>query len=115
MLPAFLQLNVHLQRRLAILLHQQVVFGDALVAFGSDDDAVSLTSLQGLVELEIALAVGQADAQGYFQLDQALERGESYSIIIGARGYKRIAEDDLLVEEDTESPLEIDVELEKGR
>lgn len=60
-------------------------------------------------------AVGQADAQGYFQLDRALERGERYSIIIGARGYKRIAKDNLLVEEDTESPLELNIELQKGR
>lgn len=60
-------------------------------------------------------AVGQADGEGYFQLDWPLERGERYSIIIGARGYKRIAEDDLLVEEDTESPLELNIELQKGR
>ncbi|TEU13192.1 MAG: serine protease [Anaerolineales bacterium] len=60
-------------------------------------------------------AVGQADAQGYFQLDQALERGERYSIIIGARGYKRIAKNNLLVEEDSESPLEMTIELQKGR
>ena len=64
---------------------------------------------------DLFYAVGQADAQGYFQLDWALERGERYSIIIGARGYKRIAEEDLLVEEDTESPLEMDIELKKGR
>ena len=64
---------------------------------------------------DLFYAVGQADAQGYFQLDQALERGESYSIIIGARGYKRVAKDNLLVEEDTESPLEMNIELQKGR
>ncbi len=64
---------------------------------------------------DLFYAVGQADAQGYFQLDQALERGERYSIIIGARGYKRVAEDNLLVEEDTESPLEMNIELQKGR
>ena len=34
---------------------------------------------------------------------------------IGARDYKRITEDDLLVEEDTESPLEVNIELQKGR
>jgi S1-C subfamily serine protease len=64
---------------------------------------------------DLFYAAGQADAQGYFQLDQALERGESYSIIIGAKGYKRIAENNLLVEEDTESPLEMNIELQKGR
>jgi S1-C subfamily serine protease len=64
---------------------------------------------------DLFYAVGQADAQGYFQLDWALERGETYSLIVGARGYKRIAEDNLLVEEDSESPLEVTIELEKGR
>jgi S1-C subfamily serine protease len=64
---------------------------------------------------DLFYAVGQADAQGYFQLDQALERGERYSIIIGARGYKRIAKNNLLVEEDSESPLEMTIELQKGR
>jgi S1-C subfamily serine protease len=64
---------------------------------------------------DLFYAAGQADAQGYFQLDQALERGESYSIIIGANGYKRIAKNNLLVEEDTESPLEMTIELQKGR
>jgi hypothetical protein len=64
---------------------------------------------------DLFYATGQADAQGYFQLDRALARGERYSIIVGARGYKRIAEDNLLVEEDSESPLELDIELQKGR
>jgi len=64
---------------------------------------------------DLFYAAGQADAQGYFQLDQALERGERYSIIVGARGYKRVAENNLLVEEDTESPLEMNIELQKGR
>jgi S1-C subfamily serine protease len=64
---------------------------------------------------DLFYAAGQADTQGYFQLDRALVRGESYSVIVGARGYKRIAEDTLLVEEDTESPLEFDIELQKGR
>jgi hypothetical protein len=64
---------------------------------------------------DLFYASGQADAQGYFQLDRALERGERYSIIIGARGYKRVTEDNLLVEEDSESPLELNIELQKGR
>jgi S1-C subfamily serine protease len=64
---------------------------------------------------DLFYATGQADAQGYYQLDQALERGESYSVIIGAKGYKRIAKNNLLVEEDTESPLELNIELQKGR
>lgn len=64
---------------------------------------------------DLFYATGQADAQGYYQLDRALERGERYSIIIGTRGYKRIAKDNLLVEEDTESPLELNIELQGGR
>jgi hypothetical protein len=64
---------------------------------------------------DLFYATGQADAQGYFQTDRALERGERYSLIIGARGYKRVTEDNLLVEEDTESPLEVNIELQRGR
>jgi len=64
---------------------------------------------------DLLYAIGQADARGYFQLDRALVRGERYSIIIGAKGYKRIVEDNLLVEEDSESPLEVNIELQKGR
>jgi S1-C subfamily serine protease len=64
---------------------------------------------------DLFYAAGQADAQGYFQLDQALERGERYSVIIGAKGYKRIAKNNLLVEEDSESPLEMSIELQKVR
>jgi S1-C subfamily serine protease len=64
---------------------------------------------------DLFYASGQADAKGYFQLDRALERGEGYSVIVGARGYKRIAEANLLVEEDSESPLEMSIELQKGR
>ena len=64
---------------------------------------------------DLFYATGQSDAQGYFQLDRALARGERYSIIVGARGYKRIAEDNLLMEEDSESPLELDIKLQKGR
>jgi hypothetical protein len=64
---------------------------------------------------DLFYTAGQADAQGYFQLDRALERGERYSVIIGAKGYKRIAKNDLLMEEDSESPLEMTIELQKGR
>jgi S1-C subfamily serine protease len=64
---------------------------------------------------DLFYTAGQADAQGYFQLDRALERGERYSVIIGAKGYKRIAKNHLLVEEDVESPLEMNIELQKGR
>ncbi|MGQ9583784.1 MAG: S1 family peptidase [Anaerolineae bacterium] len=55
---------------------------------------------------------GRADRNGYYRLSTPLARGEYYSLIIGAQGYIPILEDDVFVPEDTESPLELKVELE---
>jgi serine protease Do len=52
----------------------------------------------------------EADANGYFELPDPLERGEAYSIIVWAEGYRPATGDDLLVGDDP-SPLEMKVEL----
>jgi S1-C subfamily serine protease len=59
--------------------------------------------------------MAETDRQGNFRLPDPLTRGEFYSIIIVAQGYRPIAEDDVYVDEDTESPLEVTVKLRRAR
>jgi len=58
-------------------------------------------------------ASGEADRNGYFELSAPLVRGEAYSLIIGAKGYDLLAEDDVTVGEDVESPLEVEFTLQR--
>ncbi len=57
----------------------------------------------------------KTDRGGNFRLPDLLLRGEYYSIIVAATGYRTIAEDDVYVDEDTESPLELTVKLRRAR
>ncbi len=56
-----------------------------------------------------------ADRKGDYRLPLPLARGESYSIIVAAQGYRTIAEDDVYVPEDAESSIEVNVELRRVR
>ena len=58
---------------------------------------------------------GEADRQGNYRLSAPLVRGESYSVIVGAKGYDMIAEDDVTVPEDMESPYELNITLQRSR
>ena len=57
---------------------------------------------------------GITNASGVFTIRNPLARGESYSVIVGAKGYRRIAEDDALPIEQTDpelvelDPIELD-------
>ncbi len=54
-------------------------------------------------------AFGVTGADGAFVLNRPLDRGEVYSVIVGAKGYQRIAEDDALeILEDDPDVLELD-------
>jgi hypothetical protein len=64
---------------------------------------------------EEVYSLGQADRKGNYQLSAPLVRGETYSIIVGADGYDMIAEDDVFVPEDLESPYQLDVTLQKSQ
>lgn len=57
----------------------------------------------------------KTDRQGNFRLADPLVRGETYSMIVAAEGYRPIAEDDVYVGEDVESPLELTIELRRAR
>ncbi len=54
----------------------------------------------------------KTDANGYFELPLPLERGQSYSIIVWAEGYRTAGGDNLLVGEEA-SPLEVEIELQR--
>ena len=70
---------------------------------------VTLTSFQR-TEAEV-YAYAEADRNGDYQLSQPLLRGESYSVIIGAEGYQTVSEDNVAVEQDATSPVEINITL----
>lgn len=56
---------------------------------------------------------GQSDSKGKFTLQAPLERGGTYAIVVVAKGYKPIANDDFTVPEDADDPLEVNVNLTK--
>ncbi len=62
---------------------------------------------------EEVYSMGEADSEGYYELSMPLVRGETYSVIVGARGYNIIAEDGVTVPEDLESPFQLDVALQQ--
>lgn len=58
-------------------------------------------------------ASGEADRQGFFKLNWPLERGQCYSMIVGANGYWPYGEDDVCIPQDAASVLELPARLEK--
>ena len=58
-------------------------------------------------------ASGTADRQGRFSLDQPLPRGESYTLVAVAKGYQPALEEDVAIESDVESPLDLEITLQK--
>jgi S1-C subfamily serine protease len=60
-------------------------------------------------KFETVLSYGVTDADGVYTIDTPLPRGESYSAIVGATGYQRIAEDFALeIAADDPELLELD-------
>lgn len=60
-------------------------------------------------------AWGEADQQGYYELSLPLERGQTYSMIVGAEGYYGMGEDGIYVDESLESPFELSLTLQRLR
>ncbi len=60
-------------------------------------------------------AYGVTDAKGVYTLNKPLPRGETYTVIVGAKGYARIAEDDALeITKDDPDVIQLDpLELDK--
>lgn len=59
------------------------------------------------------LGGGETDTKGQFVLEIELARGQTYSIVAAARNYQPTWDDEFTIEEDDESPLEIEIELQK--
>ncbi|TET54658.1 MAG: carboxypeptidase regulatory-like domain-containing protein [Anaerolineales bacterium] len=57
-------------------------------------------------------AAAETDATGYFELGLPLERGQSYSILVLAEGYRLAQADDVLIGDDP-SPVEVEITLQK--
>jgi hypothetical protein len=56
---------------------------------------------------------GQTNSKGQFTLEDPLTRNEVYSLIVVAKGYKPIATDEFVIEDDVEDPVQLDVVLSK--
>jgi hypothetical protein len=57
------------------------------------------------------LAMSLTDSEGQFTLSRLLPRGESYSLIIIAKGYLPLSTDTLEVNINTDSPIILRMEL----
>ena len=55
----------------------------------------------------------QSDRNGFYRLPDLLERGECYSMIIGAEGYWSYTEDDVCVGQDVDPVVDLPIRLEK--
>jgi putative serine protease PepD len=64
------------------------------------------------VEEEV-YSMGETDRQGYYELSVPLERGQIYSVIVGAQGYNLIAEDGIAIPDDLDSPFQLDITLQQ--
>ncbi len=62
------------------------------------------------------IASGTTDAQGFYRTDVAITRGQTYSAIVIARGYRSIiADDGVEVPGDATNPYEIDATMRKSK
>ena len=61
----------------------------------------------------LVFARTSTDARGQFVFETPIERSVGHSWIIAAKGYKPLVEDDLLVGEDADDPLELNITLTK--
>jgi hypothetical protein len=61
----------------------------------------------------MVFASAETDSRGQFVLETTIERSVAHSWIIAAKGYKPLVEDDLVVGDEAEDPLELNVTLSK--
>ncbi len=60
-------------------------------------------------------SMAKADTKGKFTLPDLLERGQTYTLVVGLKGYVPIHEDDVLVEKDADAEIELTITLQKQR
>lgn len=56
---------------------------------------------------------GKSDSKGKFTLENALERETAYSIIVVAKGYKPLANDEFVIGSDEEDPVQLTIKMTK--
>jgi hypothetical protein len=57
----------------------------------------------------LVASFGQADRDGAYQVQPPLPRGQTYSVIVAAKGYKILAQDDVLdIGTDTSAQVQLD-------
>jgi hypothetical protein len=56
---------------------------------------------------------GKTNSKGQFTLEDPLTRNETYSLIIVAKGYKTLATDSFVIDDDVEAPAQLDVTMTK--
>ncbi len=56
---------------------------------------------------------GQTNSKGEFTLENSLTRNEVYSLVIVAKGYKAIATDEFVIEDDVEDPVQLNITMTK--
>ncbi len=56
---------------------------------------------------------GQTNSKGQFTLEDSLTRNETYSLIIVAKGYKTVATDSFMIDDDVEDPAQLDITMTK--
>jgi hypothetical protein len=62
------------------------------------------------------LATGTSDAKGYYQTDQAVPVGQTYSVVVVGRGFRPIVADDgVEVPADADNPFPVDATLRRSR
>jgi S1-C subfamily serine protease len=59
------------------------------------------------------LGVAQTDRRGQFEMSEEVERGKTYSVGWGARGYQAVRQDDVLIDEKWPDVVEVKLKLQK--
>ena len=62
---------------------------------------------------ESILTYAVADKRGVFQLPDLIPRGDSYTIVAGAKGYNDNYEDDVAVDDSTPDSVDLNLTLQK--
>ncbi len=55
----------------------------------------------------------KTDAKGKFVCDRKIDRNVTYSVLVGAKGYKPLVADDFMVDEEDEDPVDLTIKLYK--
>jgi hypothetical protein len=69
--------------------------------------------IEGDQDDEDVFTAGQTNSKGQFTLEDSLTRNETYALIIVAKGYKSLATDEFVIEDDVEDPVQLNITMTK--